>query len=475
MEVMLYIYAGLIALILGFLSLERPYLLVSVLLFMYIYPYNIETPLPLDVRGIIAVYLFGILVVFNKENLDYAVKEIIFNRYTIWFIIFFGVALVYTILSGESYLIQVRNMVLALISLVIGALVVKRKINKWYIFVPIIIVGLVSSIDTLYSTFILGELKVTRLLDLARGSDFLYNHNHPPLRAGFGIIMLLILNAKKQINKPIFLLLLAVLSAGVFFSTSRSALLAVVLTAIIMAYYQPEIKFTLKNALTVFLITAIVLGGFYFGYAQLRSSETGENTFVDKLHERIFEEPLRIFGGDESDEYAEYSGNVVQGTMSWRYQKSLGDLQMFMSQNSSKILFGFGSGNYGEIGGVEFIGNQATQYAAHNGYVLLLIERGFLGLVLFILLFLILSFKMLYQIKNGKNIALPIVYIILILAIFSIGQNSEFLSPINFLFFGIMIAYSTHFRNEEEESEEDETALENIEADFHEHNETHVI
>ena len=82
MEVMLYIYAGLIALILGFLSLERPYLLVSVLLFMYIYPYNIETPLPLDVRGIIAVYLFGILVVFNKENLDYAVKEIIFKQST---------------------------------------------------------------------------------------------------------------------------------------------------------------------------------------------------------------------------------------------------------------------------------------------------------------------------------------------------------------------------------------------------------
>ena len=50
-------------------------------------------------------------------------------------------------------------MVLALISLVIGALVVKRKINKWYIFVPIIIVELVSSIDTLYFYFYSGRTK----------------------------------------------------------------------------------------------------------------------------------------------------------------------------------------------------------------------------------------------------------------------------------------------------------------------------
>ena len=214
--------------------------------------------------------------------------------------------------------------------------------------------------------------------------------------------MLLILNAKKQINKPIFLILLAVLAAGVFFSTSRSALLAVILTAIIMAYYQPEIKLTFKSVLTVFLITAIVLGGFYFGYAQLRSSETGENTFVDKLHERIFEEPLRVLGGGD--------GGVCR--IFW--QPGSGDHVMAISEidgrspdvhekKPSKILFGFGRGNYGEIGGAEYIGGQATQYVSHNGYVPSLIERGFLGLILFILMLMMLSFKML-SLKNGKNI-----------------------------------------------------------------------
>ena len=440
---MLYIFAGLIALILGFLSLEKPYLLVSVLLFMYIYPYNIETPLPLDIRGIITFYLFGILVVFNKENLGYAVKEIILNRYTVWFILFFGIALVYTILSGESYLIQVRNMILALISLILGALVIRDEKSKWYIFAPIIAVGVISSIDVIYSTIMLGELKVTRLLDIPLGNTIKYNHNHPALRAGFGIIMLLILNAKKQINKPLFLILLLIHVAGLLFSTSRSALLGVIITSVILAYFQPEIKFNFKSVLVSFLILALVLSGFYFGYQQLRSADRGENTFVDKLHERIFEEPLRIFGGG-SDEFTEYTGKKVEGTMSWRFAKSSNDLQAFISQGTLKQLLGLGVGNYTEIGGTEYRGIVAVNYAAHNGYVIILVERGIIGLFIFILVFFILSLKMLILIKNN-NIEIPVVYIILMLAIYSIGQNSEFISPINFLFFGMMIAYANKY------------------------------
>ena len=53
-----------------FLLIEYPYIIATLVFFLYIYQFNIETNLPLDFRGILMILLFVRLVIFDRKNID---------------------------------------------------------------------------------------------------------------------------------------------------------------------------------------------------------------------------------------------------------------------------------------------------------------------------------------------------------------------------------------------------------------------
>ena len=76
---------------------------------------------------------------------------------------------------------------------------------------------------------------------------------------------------------------------------------------------------------------------------------------------------------------------------------------------------------------------------AHNGYLLILIERGIIGLLIYLFVFVYLSIKSFKLLRQGL-INTPIVYVFLTLAFFAIGNNGQLTDQVAFLFLGGMFA-----------------------------------
>lgn len=459
MEIMLYIFGGVAAAGMFLYSFEKPYMLLSLVIFMYLYPFNIETPLPLDARGIIMLFLFGMLVIFRKEKLEAFIGEIFKNKFAWLITLFFFISFLINLFTGDSFIIEIRDLVLSIVSLSIGYFYVKDKESPWYLLLPVLLMGILSSYDTIYSHLILGTFDIIRQFDVILGREVLeFNHNYYGLLTAFGLIFSLFLFIKKKINRFIGIILITINSAGVFISTSRSSLLAVIGTFVVMFIFQPDMKYNPRKILTGAIIFILFIAGFYFGYGQLKQTAGISSDFVDDIYFKVFEEPAQIF--DESQQSFNEGGNLKEGTMSWRLQKSLGDIQKYQNFTFFQQMFGLGAGNYLTIAEIEYLRNNILKYTAHNGYVLILIERGAVGLLLYLIIFLGLTFKSFFLIKK-YNTEYPISYLIWALAIYSIGQNGEFTNPVNFLFFGGMMAYIYYHSNEEEfiEDEEEEIAL----------------
>jgi O-antigen ligase len=125
--------------------------------------------------------------------------------------------------------------------------------------------------------------------------------------------------------------------------------------------------------------------------------------------------------------------------MDWREKASQEAWQAFLNMDFKEQITGIGYGGY-------VYRNYGHGYQPHNGILLILIEAGMIGLIMYLTIVVSIirkSFK-------SKSLS-PLVTILLFFFFYCIGQNGELTSGIAFLFIGSLIAENRYNQIHEEE------------------------
>ncbi len=161
-------------------------------------------------------------------------------------------------------------------------------------------------------------------------------------------------------------------------------------------------------------------------------SDVKRPVLIDNIYWRLYQEPLTLLGISTGNGHV-YTVDVKYGTMSQRYEKSSEDINNFLKSSFVDQTFGLGEDGY------IFTKFSSDNWGnAHNGYVLLLIERGIIGSVLFLISLFMIIIKSL-KISKQTTASIPIVYLLLFLAVFTVSHNGEITSNLAFLIFGGLI------------------------------------
>ncbi len=298
----------------------------------------------------------------------------------------------------------------------------------------------------IFSAISYGSLRTRSLLNILLFGNYTdWNHNALGVICAFALLIVFISFVKKQITKKVAFILTLVLTLGLLLSTSRSALLAVILVSLIMFLVQKEIKLNPNKVFISFFGLFIFLISFYFIYNGLLKSGSIQSSLVDQTYYRLYEEPMSLFGGNEDKVFNKF-GVEQEGNARWRMNRALSDLSKYTTLDLEIQLFGLG------VQGYLYSNYGGDNASPHNGYVLILIERGITGLLIFILVIVNLSYRS-FKLIRQNFINLPMIYILLALVFYTIGQNSELTNYIAFLIIGAVIGNTKEALVLEDETE----------------------
>lgn len=455
MEIIIYSFGILTALIFIFFIIVNPYKLVVLIIFMMFYQFNYETPFFLDARGLLGILLLTRLYLLDKESMKLTNTHLFGNKFTLLIMFFTLVILVEPIINSGNVIPHIRNILLLVVSLVIGFIMVQNEEGQKLIAYGIILAGILSSIDLIY-TFLTSEansIDTIKLLDSLLGKQTFINHNYPGFLAGMGLLLIYLSWYYTEYNKNILFILVLVLSLGVLISTSRSTLLAIITVFTLMTFLVPKLRHNLKKIMSIGVVFIILLIGFYFIYTTFLSGKAS-NYYVHKIYYRLYEEPLQLLGGEEG-EFDKWTGQRIRGSILFRADKWDSEFKKFSKLNLITQFFGLGPAGYLVIAEKIYrpSGNVRAQYAPHNGYLLILLERGILGLLLFLIIILSISISAI-KVSKADIISFPFVYLLLIIVLYSFAQNAELTSAYTYLIFGCVIGNIIHAKiNFQEEKE----------------------
>ena len=442
MNFVLYSLAIFVVLALLFFAIERPYAVAAFLVFCFVYRFNVNLPGPLDARGLLTLFLLARLFLFDKHNY-LLVRKYLFRDFNFVLLVIFILISFYTTYSYYGELkAQVQLVFLLVVSIILGFVIIINGQGQKVFLKAIVFSGILSTVDLLWSTIKFGTLNIRSLLKTLVLHEHLneynaYNHGSVALICCFALVMVYISHIKKQIPLIISAPLILFLSLGVIMSTSRSVILAMIFVFIIIFIVQKEIQLNLKKVMKMIFSFGLFFISFYFIYNALLSSGDFKSSFLDETYYRLYQEPMSIFGGNEKKVFDE-NGKAIEGNSEWRYDRSMKALVKYSGLNLKTELFGLGIGGYENNNfGEDY--NRSYTLNAHNGYILILIERGIIGLILYVFIFLFLCFKSFKILRQGV-IDTPIVYVFLTLAFYAIGNNGELTDQLAFLFLGAMFA-----------------------------------
>jgi hypothetical protein len=441
MDFILYSTVLLVVLALTFFAIEKPYIVATILVFCFVYRFNVELPGPLDARAILTLFLFFRLIVFDKQNLI-LLKKYLFRDFNWSLLILFLLINFYTTFMNYGSLRGlIQGTSLLIISLLLGFIVIINGQGKKVFLYGIGLAGILTTIDILWSTIMFSSLQIRSLFKVVLLRESFTEHtasNHNPmgLICSYALILIFFSWIKKQTPKTISLPLLFFFSLGLLISTSRSSLIAVVIALTILFLVQKEIQFNLNKVLIGFIGTTLFLVSFYFLYNTILSSGQFKSSFIDQTYYRLYEEPMSLIGGNEGKVFNK-QGKLKEGNARGRVERSTKDLKKYFRLDLETQLFGIGQGGY-RINNFGEDYNVVNPVDAHNGYVLILVERGIIGFLLYIAVIISLSFKS-FKLLNNNLIDTPLIYIILVLVFYAVAQNSELTQSLAFLFFGAAI------------------------------------
>ena len=297
----------------------------------------------------------------------------------------------------------------------------------------LIISGIICFSDLAYTYIAFGSFPIHRLYYLFIGGsenlseeslDAMANWNYFGEICGMCFIYVLIDYIKNQQANKFIVWLLPIMFIGVFMSTSRSSILALLLISLLVILkginYKDQKKRIVK--IGVFGIGAVVIG--FLMMATVGKYVNLDSKFIEEITDRLSQEPIAMVQKALGQSY-----NINNlGSMDWREESAENAYKAYMNLPFMEQFFGIGAHGFE-------VRNIGHGYNAHNALLLLLIENGIAGAFLY---FLIVIGTMIQSIIM-KNFS-PSFYVVGFLLIYGIAQNREWTGWTAFLFIYCIVA-----------------------------------
>jgi len=229
---------------------------------------------------------------------------------------------------------------------------------------------------------------------------------------------------------------------GVMLSTSRSALLIMVIISVVLIARGILSKENNSRAYRLIVVSLSCLILCLFMFPLLSSLFGLDSEFLETITSRLIDEPLAILNRALGKSFDVQSLD----SMDWRAEASEIAMNAFTNVlTPGEKIFGIGNDGFMDRG----LGYLGT-YAAHNGILLMLIEFGIIGFTIFHLFLIYLIVK-----TSRKGYFSPLSVVLLFIFLYVISHNRETTSLFAFLLMGTMVGELEYVPEEEEEEVEE--------------------
>lgn len=308
-----------------------------------------------------------------------------------------------------------------------------------------IVGGLICFADLVYTYGSQGGFPVIRVFYQFVPEAFAFNnHNFFGYICGTAFVFLLsdYLTAKKA-NKYT-LMLMPIMFLGVLLSTSRGSLIAMIIMTVFLLGKGLTSKTKGKRASKILSITLVCIALAIF-ILPIATNILGINSeFLEMLTKRLVDEPMGMIN--------KMMGHQVQAesmeTVEWREEASNLAYNYYKNLPSSDQALGIGYGGF-------LARDVGHGYDAHNGVLLLMIELGFIGSLIYTTL--VLSFWS--KVKKLK-LSSPAFNSIIFIILYVTSHNKEITSFFAFSIMGSLIAEIRYAQEPREELSEEEQLAE---------------
>lgn len=418
--------------IMAYLLVKKPEIVAMILFALIIARMNIDlNGLPLNGRALLTLALFG-RIMLDKEG-QQAYKNFILVPWAFLLLLFMLYILLIAFWQGLFDIGMFKELASSALSAYCSFHYFFKKNAPEQLKAALIVAGVICFADLAYTYTVYGAFPVRRVYFQYAGVPpditdeeltMLTNHNFFGQICGMTFVFILCDFIRHKGANRYLIALLPFMFLGVLMSTSRSSLLSMLAMTFFVFFtgvrYVDQKKKILR--ISLFSITAIITGILLFTlFGSLLQLEAN---FVDEIVFRLTEEPIAMLKKALGQNY-----NIQNlGSMDWREESSSNAYAAYFNLPVNEQLFGIG------MGGFEFR-NLGQGYNAHNALLLILIENGLVGL----LLFLILIGGVLIRAAMKKNFSASFVTIVFII-IYGLGQNRELTSSTTFLFVFALVA-----------------------------------
>lgn len=385
---------------------------------------NFDVPgAPLNFRAIISLIVFAQVLLDSKKVPGPSFLSTAYSRYIIAFVVY---VLFITYSNGLLTTEVVKEYIFALLTTYIAYYYFMKDGGYDLFKISIIISGFVCLGDLVWTYMQGGGLWIQRLYFSFTPAFEIFNHNFFGYICAIAFVFLLAdyLAGEQGANK-INLYTMPFMFLGVLLSTSRSSLLILIIVSVVLIAKGLLSKQNSSKAykLVVVSLSCIVLSLFLF---QILSSVFHiDSEFMEQIVGRMIDEPVAIFNRAIGNDFKAESLD----SMDWRAEASEIAYNAFMHVlTTGEQAFGIGHDGFM----ARSLGYMGV-YAAHNGVLLMLIEFGVLGFLIFHMMLITMLSKTL-KAKYFSPLAVSIIYIWLYMT----SHNREMTSLFALLVTGTM-------------------------------------
>jgi hypothetical protein len=424
-----------------YLYVKKPDFFVILFFTLTIADVNFSIPgLPLNFRALIGLMAFiRAFTVHQEGTLNKFLNSparmiIVFIIYTLI------VSAAYDLLTFEFF----KTSALTFISVYLGYVYYFKTRNISFIRTSMILAGLICLSDLVYTYVWVGQFPVQRVYQRLMNVPLVYDEYGlvvEPINWGFygcicGMAFLMLLTEYIYNRKSSLfdILLMPMMFMGVLMSTSRSSLLGIIGASVflIAKVLRNRNQADRARKLIMFGFGTIVLALFLFSV--LQDTLNLEVEFVERISSRLIDEPIAVINKNLG-----YSYNAQElDALDWRGEISEVSYEAFMDLTFVEELFGIGFWGFT----VRNLGH--NNLPPHNGLLMLLIEYGIVGSVIWGIIFIGVvrnSFRL------NRNTS-PLLVNLLFLFLYCLGQNEILTQGLFFLMVSSLIAENQHLEQQ---------------------------
>lgn len=383
----------------------------------------------MNVRAAIGIALFARTLIDTSQSRN----AFFYNRYVQLILFFLLYAAMVTTFFDLLDIQYIKTISLTFISIYCGYFYFfKNGNNGQYLKIALLISGVIAFADLAYTYASIGEFPVQRIYQMLLKVELerdetgkvleIINHNFYGMICGMCFVYLLNDFLNNRANGMI-LLLMPVMFMGVLMSTSRSSLMAIVVISMILM--SRELKG--GRAQKVYKAGMMLVGALFFGlllFTTLQDYIHLDSDFIDSITNRLVDEPVAVLNKHLGNNYNAKSLDA----MDWRAESAANAFDAFLAMNIGEQLFGIGIGGflYRDLG---------HGLNPHNGTLLLMIEHGIIGLIIYVIILLTIIRRSLSAPKISSLMP-AIIFVI----VYCLGQNGELTNSSTFLMIVSLVA-----------------------------------